>query len=365
MTNTPLSPFEIVKDNINLELFFELSGDLLCIAGFDGYFKRINPTVSKVLGYTNDELFARLINDFIHIEDQSVTAEKRVNLTNNIPLLNFENRYITKTGETVWLSWTSISVASEKLIFAIAKNITYKRKIEDDRNSLLANLSKINGDLKLINYTTSHDLRAPVNNLLSIFSLLDITKIQHEETLEFIDLLKMATENLKTTLNNYVDTLNEKDCIKSDIEEIDLRIVLDMVLSSLKSLIRESKTIINIDFSVVKKVNFTKACLESVFLNLITNSIKYTKPNNFPRIHIYSELVNGDSRLIFVDEGLGFDMDKVKDKIFHFNQKFHHHPDSKGIGLYLIHNHIVSLGGSITVESKLNEGAKFTISFMR
>jgi signal transduction histidine kinase len=60
---------------------------------------------------------------------------------------------------------------------------------------------------------------------------------------------------------------------------------------------------------------------------------------------------------------MGFDMEVVKDKIFGLNQKFHNHIDSKGIGLYLVYNHVTSLGGHITVESKINEGAKFTISF--
>jgi sensor histidine kinase regulating citrate/malate metabolism len=78
---------------------------------------------------------------------------------------------------------------------------------------------------------------------------------------------------------------------------------------------------------------------------------------------VYSKLENGVKQVIFSDEGQGFDMDKVKDKIFGFNQKFSDETDSKGIGLYLVHNHIVSLGGSITIESKINEGAKFIISF--
>jgi signal transduction histidine kinase len=72
---------------------------------------------------------------------------------------------------------------------------------------------------------------------------------------------------------------------------------------------------------------------------------------------------NGVKQLIFADNGLGFDMELVKDKVFGFHQTFHHHHDSKGIGLYLVYNHITSLGGQISIESKPNEGATFTISF--
>jgi PAS domain S-box-containing protein len=115
----------------NLECFFELSPDLLCVAGYDGYFKKINPAVSKTLGYTDEELFAQPINSFIYADDKEMTASKRHLITKGIPLLNFENRYVTKTGEIVWLTWTSMPIKAEKLVFAIAKNITHKKKLEE------------------------------------------------------------------------------------------------------------------------------------------------------------------------------------------------------------------------------------------
>src|ERR1700710_1012828 len=105
MTRTDTAP-EILTDNFNLELFFELSPDLLCVAGYDGYFKKINPTVSKTLGYTDEELFARPIDSFVHPEDRVITSKKRGKIIEDNALLNFDNRYITKSGEIVWLSWT-------------------------------------------------------------------------------------------------------------------------------------------------------------------------------------------------------------------------------------------------------------------
>jgi PAS domain S-box-containing protein len=363
MTTTATIPGLNSIGTFNLELFFELSADLLCIAGYDGYFKKINPTVSKTLGYTNEELFARPIDSFIHVDDRSITSKKRENIHKDNPMLNFENRYITKSGEVVWLAWTSMPVDSERLVFAIAKNITHKKKLDEDRNTLLADLTKINNNLKQLTYSTSHNLRSPVSNLLSVFSLLDISKIQDEETLEFIEMLKSSTENLKDTLNNYVDILSQKDVLDVNTEELDLNDCLGVVLFSLRSLIQGSKTMIQTDFSAFKKVEFNKAYLESIFLNLITNSIKYAKPDCSPVISICTRMDNEVKQLIFADEGMGFDMEEVKDKIFGFNQKFTNHEDSKGIGLYLVHNHITSLGGRIAIESKLNEGAKFIISF--
>ena len=351
------------KDQFNLEHFFELSADLFCIAGFDGYFKKINSAVSKTLGYTNEELLSMPIDSFVHFEDRGLTSKKRENIKNDQPLLNFENRYVTKSGEIVWLSWTSMPVKNENLVFAIAKNITHQKKLEKDRNGMITNLTKINNNLKHLTYSTSHDLRSPVSNLLSVFSLWDISKITDIETLEFISLLKSSTEILKNTLDNYVNVLSQKNVLDVYTEELDLYECLNLILKSLGSLIQNSCANIHIDFSRCPTVKFNRAYLESIFLNLLTNSIKYAMPNRNPVISIYSKYENGFNQLVFEDEGQGFDMDNVKDKIFGFNQKFNGNADSIGIGLYLVHNHVVSLGGRIDVKSVLNEGACFTISF--
>lgn len=131
----------------DLEYFFELSPDLLCVAGYDGYFKKINAAVSKTLGYTSQELFGSPINSFVHPDDQAITAQKQAFLTNGETLLNFENRYIAKDGSVIWLSWTSVPIKRDKLVFAIAKNITYRKQVEEyDRISAV--LGMINDDHK-------------------------------------------------------------------------------------------------------------------------------------------------------------------------------------------------------------------------
>jgi len=349
--------------NFKYELFFELSPDLLCIAGYDGYFKKINAAVSKLLGYTMEELYARPINDFVHCADKRSTQQARNELTKLNPLFNFENRYVKKNGEIVWLSWTSLPVENDQLVFAIAKDITHIKKQEADRSNLLTNLANTNEDLKQLTYTTSHDLRSPVNNLLAVLDLLDISKINDEEATELIHIVKLSGEYLKETLDNYVDALSEKHEKLASMEEVNLNISLNKVLRSINSLIETSRATIHINFTGLEEIRFNNAYMNSVFLNLLTNSIKYARPDCLPVISIRSEKVNGTNQLTYEDNGMGFDMEKVKDKIFGLHQKFHDHKDSKGIGLYLVHNHITSLGGKISVESKINEGTKFIMSF--
>ncbi|WP_369765174.1 PAS domain S-box protein [Flavobacterium sp. WC2429] len=347
----------------NFEIFFDTSPDLLCVAGYDGFFKRINPAVSKLLGYTEEELLSRPINDFVYTDDKNSTESARNELKKKIPLFNFENRYLTKNGTIVWLLWTSLPIDHDQLVYAIAKNITYKKEIEHERNIHIAELTKINEDYKQLTYTSAHDLRSPVNNLLSVFELLDTSQITNSETLELISILKTTSDGLKNTLNDYVKILDKKNDLIAKIEKINLNDSLQEVLLSINSLIQNSLTLINIDFSNFETVNFNKAYLKSIFLNLITNSIKYGKRDKSPVITISSNLDNGVKQLIITDNGIGFDMDKVKDKIFGLHQKFHTNLDSNGIGLYLVYNHITSLGGHIALESKIDEGAKFIITF--
>ncbi len=347
----------------NMGLFFDLSPDLLCIAGFDGYFKKLNPAFIQLLGYEETELYHKPINHFVYGEDLEMTIQSRVNVIKGNPLLNFENRYQTKNGEIIWLSWTSIQAENEKLIYAIAKNITQKKKLEEERNGMIARLTQSNQELKALTYTTAHDLRAPVNNLIAIFSIIDTLKIQEPELLEFLEMLKLSTHGLKSTLDNYVDSLSQKEVLNQPVEELELASIFEKVKNVVNSLLLNSKTTITTDFSALPLINFNGAYLESIFLNLITNSIKYAKPGHTPEIRVISRVNDALPQLIYQDNGLGFNMGKDGDKIFGFKETFHSYSDSKGIGLYLIYNHITSLGGRIEIQSQPNKGAKFIITF--
>lgn len=348
--------------NYNLELFFEISADLLCIAGFDGYFKKVNPALIKLLGYSEEELFDKPINEFIHPEDRKLTSSYREQIRNGTPLLNFENRYVSNSGETIWLSWTSIPVLDIKMVYAVAKNISHSKKLADDRNLQLTKLTKSNIDLKQLTYSTSHDLRSPLGNLISILSILDLSKISDEETRTLFGLLQTSAEKMRTMLDKQIDTLKYTENIAGDIENIDIADCLLSVTQSIQSLIKSSKTKIETHLRGLDSILFNRSYLESIFLNLITNSIKYARPGISPHIIIETKMEGDSQQIIFSDNGVGFDMKKAKGKIFGFNQTFHNNEDSEGIGLYLVYNHVRAMGGTIQVQSKVNEGTTFTIS---
>jgi len=351
------------SDHYDLNLFYESSADLLCITGFDGYFKKVNPALSKLLGYSTDELTSKPINEFILPDDRDITNSRRDRITSGIPLLNFENRYITKEGDLVWLSWTSIPDMDRKLVYAIAKNVTHNRKLSDDRNQLISSLTKKNSELKQLTYSTSHDLRSPLGNIIGILGILDFSKIQDDETLELLNMVNISAEKMKQTLNLQIDSLRETERVIVDIREINLVDCLKATTDSIKSHINSSNTTIKENFDAFQTVRFNRSYMESIFLNLITNSIRYSKPSEAPIINIRTAVENGIKKLIFSDNGIGMDMEKVKGKIFGFNQTFHDCKESKGIGLYLVSNHVRAMSGSISVESEVGKGSTFTISF--
>ncbi len=353
----------ISNNSFEMDLFVQLSPDMICIAGYDGFFKKINPAVSKTLGYTEDELLGKPINEFVYVEDKEATIESREAIKRSIPLINFENRYVTKTGEIVWLSWTSIGIEEKQLVFGIAKNITHKKRLEEDRHLLIASLTSTNNELKQLAFTAAHDLRSPVNSLLSLFSMIDDKKVDNNEVVELLDLLKQSSENLRDTLNNYVDILIQKKSLNIQVSPVSFTETLNKIGRSLNSLILDTKTKIFSDFTEVDGISFNKTYIESIFLNLVSNSIKYAKTNTYPQIYLSSQKVDGIVTLKFKDNGIGFDLEKVKGKVFGFSQTFHDNKDSKGIGLYLVYNHITSLGGHIEIDSRVNEGATFIITF--
>lgn len=353
----------MIQADYNYEFFFNLTPDLLCIAGYDGYFKKVNPAVSQALGYTMEELYGTPINDFVHPEDRNTTSQVRDQLHKAKPLLNFENRYLTKSGQTLWLSWSSMPVDNQKVVFAIAKNITHQKEIEGKRNATLSQLSLLNQELKQLTFSTSHDLRAPVNSLLAAFDFLDTDKIEDTETLQLIQLLRNTGKKLSETLNNYVDVLKERHETEVSTERVNFSDSLDSVSSSIKTLIESSNATITSDFTEAEEVKFNRNYLESIFLNFITNSIKYAKPELYPLIHFSSSKVDGNIELKVEDNGLGMDMKKVGNRIFKLNQSFHGNSDSKGVGLYLVYHHVTSLGGKIEVDSEVNKGTTFKIYF--
>lgn len=363
-----LNFFNTVSDTTDesdlLGHFFNHTPDLLCVATFEGYFLKINPAVSKLLEYSNEELVNIKISELVYEDDKEVTRLTRDKILQGEPLLNFENRYVTKTGKIVWLSWTSIPFYEKKYVFAIAKDVTKKKELEQQQQLLFNEIAKINKDLEHFARMASHNLRSPVANILSLFDLIDFKEIGGDNNQKIINLIKQSTEKVSTTLEGYINELVKKDTnAKLDIQKLNIPNCLDEVINSVIYLVRKDNAVIEKDFTAFEDVIFNKSYLESILLNLLTNALKYRNPKTAAQITFKTLIKDNRKQLIVSDNGIGFDMDLVKDKIFGLNQTFHGNIDAKGVGLFLVKKHVTDLEGEISVDSQKKKGTTFTITF--
>ncbi len=115
-----------------LDRFFGLTLDLICVAGFDGYFKRLNPSWVRTLGFTQAELCAAPYIDFVHPDDRAGTRAEAAKVAEGAIVLHFENRFRCRDGSYRWLSWTAVPYADEQVIYAAARDVT-ERKAADQQ----------------------------------------------------------------------------------------------------------------------------------------------------------------------------------------------------------------------------------------
>jgi len=121
---------EPLPAEFELDSFFRFSLDLFCIAGMDGYFKRVNPAFEKTLGYTNEEILATPFLDLIHPDDHTATLAELEKLTLGKPTINFENRHRCKNGSYRWLAWTTTPISPQGLLYAVGRDVTEQKQIE-------------------------------------------------------------------------------------------------------------------------------------------------------------------------------------------------------------------------------------------
>jgi signal transduction histidine kinase len=139
--------------------------------------------------------------------------------------------------------------------------------------------------------------------------------------------------------------------------------LVEDIKMSIHSLMEKEKVIIRTDFAEVENFFTLKSYLNSIFFNLISNSIKYRSKDFAPVIEIESKIVKEKVLIKFSDNGLGIDVANNGSKIFGLYKKFHNHVDGKGMGLYMVKTQTEILGGKISVASEVNKGTEFMLEF--
>lgn len=347
------------KSDSALSNFFNLSPNFMVIAGLDGYFKKINPAVSRLLKYSEEELLSKPYIEFVHPDDKDNTAVKGSELHNGASVFNFENRYITKDGEIIWLWWSATSKDEENLIYAVGKDVTEsiedKVKLENQNKEL----TKTNAELDRFVYSTSHDLRSPITSIVGLLQFIE-DESKETETLLHAGMIKSRIKRLDSFIQNILN-YSRNNRIEISVSKINFTEIINSILNSTKSIPEARK--IRFEVHVDEKINFFSDAnrINTIFENIIDNAIKfhrYNQENPFVRIKVTCS--EKESIIEIEDNGIGIDenyREKIFDMFFRINGKI----SGAGLGLYIVKEIIEKIEGSITVNSNLNEGTNFKI----
>ncbi|MEG2103291.1 MAG: PAS domain-containing protein, partial [Flavobacterium sp.] len=327
----------------------------------------VNPAFSQMSGYGSNEIIGKSPNIFKGPKSDSDELKKLLRAIKNEEECLIETISYTKKKEEYWVRFSMIPIFNnEGLIshwISIQRDITDEKTLETEKEHLIRELTQNNKDLKQFSYITSHNLRAPLSNLIGLLNLIEDIPIENTELQEILGGFTKSTHLLNETINDLVKVIIIKDNPSMQKEEVSLKEVFENVFSQLSFQIELHKPIIKLKFEKVPLLNTNKAYIESILLNLLTNSIKYKSENRKLKISITAEQIDQQVTLTFKDNGIGIDLDRNRDKVFGLYQRFHNYPDSKGLGLYLVKSQVETMGGTISIESEVNKGTTFTITF--
>jgi PAS domain S-box-containing protein len=329
----------------------------------------VNPAFTKITGYKPNEVIGKTPSVFMSKNSVVKVLPQIAAALKDKKTFQFESFNTNKSGEGYWVSFLMLPITNQEgehsHWVSIQRDITAEKKQEKEKEQLIRELTQNNTDLKQFSYITSHNLRAPLSNLSGLLALLEDTPINNPELELLLNGFKKSTQLLNETVNDLVKVIIIKDSPSMLREEVQIQEVFENVFSQLSFLISSIQPVLKMDLEASPVVHVNKAYLESILLNLFTNSLKYHAVDRVLKISITTKETPDGVSLTFKDNGIGIDMARNKDKIFGLYQRFHNYPDSKGLGLYLVKSQIESMGGSITVESKVDKGTTFTLLFSK
>ncbi len=246
-------------------------------------------------------------------------------------------------------------------ISAIRESENETKRSEKELQIANNKLQKNYAQLMQYSYIVSHNLRAPIANLIGLAGCFHDSKDNYNQTI--INHIKESSQRIDEILRDLNVILSIKEEINSSKIIIDLERITNETLNDLKKDITLSEAIITTDFSQIKIINSVHSFIQSIFYNLISNAIKYRSIDRTCNIHIKTIKEEGNLIIKFADNGIGIDLVKHGTKIFGIYKRFHKNVASgTGVGLHLIKEQIETLGGTISVESTPGIGTEFTIT---
>ena len=324
----------------------------------------------RILGLTPAETEPPLENFIrkVHPEDVISVTQIISEAIKELDKQKFECRIINNEGHVKYIS-AEMAIKRDingkpLLINGCIWDISEARVAELNEKRIMSDLVQHNKDLEQFAYIISHNLRAPVANIIGVSNTLFEGNLDKDEEHEFMEALSDSVKKLDSIITDLNQILQVKRHVNEYMEQVNFAQLVDEIKSSIGVFLEEQCIMILSDFEEAQEMLTLKSYMRSIFYNLISNSIKYRKPDLAPVIEIKSRKDKDKIGITFKDNCIGIDLKKKKDQMFGLYNRFHpDHADGKGMGLFMVKTQVETLGGKISVESKVNEGTEFKIEF--
>jgi PAS domain S-box-containing protein len=358
---------EMVKQRTaELETFFSVSLDLLCIADFEGNFVKVNKAWEKLLGYTLAELEDQPFLDFVHPDDIEDTSNVMSKLTSGNPIQAFTNRYKAREGDYRFIEWTGVPVG--KLIYAAARDVTGRIKSEEELRKARAGAEEANLAKSQFLANMSHEIRTPMNAILGYSELLE-SLVRDPIQKEFLNSIRTSGKTLLTLINDILD-LSKIEAGKLDLdpEIINSASFFNEFGKIFAFRVKEKGLAFrtNIHKNVPEYIYEDGTRLRQIIMNLLGNSVKFTEKGEIALgISAETDKDTGNPSSIIIeiaDTGIGIPPE-FQEKIFNsfYQVKSKYSQSGTGLGLAITARLITLMNGSLWLESEPGKGSKFFI----
>jgi len=255
---------------------------------------------------------------------------------------------------------TKVSKANNN-IYASMIDIRERKLAEKAKERDTEAIMNRNKALEQFSYIISHNLRAPVANIMGITDILNTRGTPKDEKAFLMKGLSVSALKLNEVVTDINDILNLKKDAGEERTKMRFSELMNDIKTSLSTQIEGAQAEIKEDFGCADRICSIKGYLYSILLNLMTNSIKYRQKDVAPAIEIQTAQYPNKIILSYKDNGIGIDLAANGGDVFGLYKRFHTHVEGKGMGLYMVKAQVEALGGKISVQSEVNKGTEFKI----
>lgn len=361
---------DALRDNeLKYRTLFETSDDAILLFS-QNHCEDCNAGALKVFGCTREQIigvhskrFSPSLQPDGKSSEQEMTRKSKLVFEGEPQFFEWEFCQVhgSKFAAEVFLN--RLDLDGKPYMQAIVRDISEQKSMEFERNKIMKELIQRNRDLEQFSYIVSHNLRAPVANIMGISDFLLKPELNPAKKEQLNSGLSKSVNALDDVIKDLNQILQSRREISEQNTKVKFSELLNAIKLSIANLIKKEQVDFVVDFSEIDEMMTLKSYLYSVFYNLVSNSIKYKQPSIDPVIEVRSRLTEYGIEIIFRDNGLGIDLENNSEQVFGLYKRFHSHTEGKGMGLYMVKTQVETLGGKISVQSEVNKGTEFKIEF--